>query len=173
MGQQPNIQLSIEDLPRPVPHPDPARRWSPDRPAELEEPGDVPWGGRYGTPGPDTGYVFLLLAGRPYELAAGERRVDVEAALAALASARASLFGRAPVITDVRVAELLLGLDGDGIPAETIAGLTADRPGWVQGLGHHFHEAGQLVAAVPRDVLAASPDEVRARLAAEGRLVQR
>jgi hypothetical protein len=171
VGQNPNIELSIEDLPRPVLHPSPARRWSPDRPGELGSPEDVPWGGRYGTPGPDTGFVLMLLADREIAVAPGERRADVVAALAAFASARASHFGRAPVLDDIRVAEVLLGLDPDGIPETTVAKLAADRPAWMIGLAHHPHKAGALVASVPRDVLAAAPDAVRARMASEGPLV--
>lgn len=173
MGQEPNIHLAIQNLPRPVSHPDPARRWSPTRVGELDSPESVPWGGRYGTPGPDTGFVLKLLSGREYQLAEGERHADTAAAVAALAAARASHFGRAPVVVDVRVAELLLGLDTRGIPEATILALEADRPGWVTGLSRHPHEAGELVAAVPRDILALGPDAVRARMVAEGRLVDR
>ena len=55
MGQQPNMPLTVEDLPRPEPHPAPARRWRAGRPGDPALPADVPWGGAFGTPGPDPG----------------------------------------------------------------------------------------------------------------------
>ena len=80
MGQQPNMPLTMADLPRPEPHPGPARGWRAGRPGDPSSPADVPWGGAFGTPGPDTGYALRLLrielakahgrfefAGRPVE----------------------------------------------------------------------------------------------------------
>ncbi len=162
MGQEPNIPLRIEDLPRPTPQPDPARRWSPDRPGELHGPDDVPWGGMFGTPGPDAGYVLRLLHHAEFEPAQGEDRHDVEVALAAIAAARASHFGRAPTDEDVQVAMAILGL-GEGIPEAMRAGLAAKRPAWIANISHRPDQLRTLVAAVPRETLALGPDEVRTR----------
>ncbi len=172
MGQQPNIPLSIEDLPRPTAHPDPPRRWSPRRPGDLHAPGDVPWGGLFGTPGPDTGYVLRLV--RDTELAVTDRedRHDAEVAVAALAAARASHFGRAPVVTDVTVAKLILGLDPD-LPADVGAALAAERPAWLANASHRPEEIRRLVAGVPVDVLAAPVAEVQRRAAGGERLIRR
>jgi hypothetical protein len=113
LGQEPNIKLGIEDLPRATPHPGPARRWAPDRPGDLGGPGDFPDDG-FATPGPDTGYVYRLLRDR--ELPGGERhRTDVAVAVATAAAARASHHGRAPTKGDVDFAVDLVageGLDG-------------------------------------------------------------
>ena len=80
MGQQPNIELEIADLPRPRPAPDPARRWKPSRPGELHSPEEVPWGGAFGTTGPDTGFVYRLIAEKD-----GEPSVELEDAFTLLA----------------------------------------------------------------------------------------
>lgn len=166
MGQQPNIELDISDLPRPVSHPAPARRWRPDRPAELESPADVPWGGAYGTTGPDTGYVLKLLAGRHLRTVPGESHHNAEAAVAAVAAARASHFGRAPIGLDVDAAALLLGFDREGIPDAVVDAIEEKRPGWIANLGHDAARARRVVASVPVDVLTLHPDEIRTRMAA-------
>ncbi len=169
MGQEPNIPLRMEDLPRPTPQPDPARRWSPDRPGELHGPDDVPWGGMFGTPGPDAGYVLRLIHHADLELAPGEDAHDAEVALAAVAAARASHFGRAPVGHDVEVARLVLGYAGD-LPDAVRAAFAADRPAWIANLSHRPARERQLVAAVPVDLLTASVDDVRRRVAGGERL---
>lgn len=171
MGQQPNIELEIADLPRPVPAPAPARRWSPRRPGELNSPEEVPWGGMFGTPGPDTGYVLRLLADEELSLGRGEGRSDVVAALAALASARASLYGRAPTHGDIAVAKALLGLDPTGVPAEVIDELAEQRPEWVANLAHDSKKAYQLVGAVDPAMLRSSVEAVLSEMAQGTRLV--
>lgn len=164
MAQQPNVQLGIEDLPRPTSQPAPPRRWSPQRPGELTSPDDVPWGGAFGTPGPDTGYALEILAHRPLELQEGEDRHDVEAALTALMSARASRYGRAPVPEDAEVAEALLGFGSDD---------GSWRRQWTANAAHNAALRRALVAATDGEALLASPDEVRGRVAAGEQLVAR
>lgn len=101
MGQQPNMPLAIEDLPRAEPQPGPARRWQAGRPGDVASPADVPWGGAFGTPGPDPGYALRLLAD-------GAPGPEETRALAALAGARASWLGRAPVAADLEAAGIIL-----------------------------------------------------------------
>jgi hypothetical protein len=173
MGQQPNIELDISDLPRPVAAPAPARRWKPERPGDPGAPADTPWGGAFGTPGPDTGYALRLVRNRELDIREGESRRDLEAALTALIAARASLVGRAPTSHDVDVAMLLLGLDSGGIPAAVTEALAADRAGWITGAAHHPVKAGAIVAAVDPQVLLADPATVRSRMAAGDRLIDR
>jgi len=163
VGQQPNVQLGIEDLPRAVPHPAPARRWAPSRPGDLGSPGEVPWGGAFGTPGPDTGYALRLVASREWTLEPGEDRHDVEAALGALMSARASRFGRAPTAVDAQVAELLLGLRSDG--GEAPSGPAGARVRMVPGIAHDAAARRSLVASVDPDLLTADPATVRREVA--------
>ncbi len=137
MGQQPNMPLSIEDLPRPEAHPAPARRWQAKRPGDLAGPAEVPWGGAFGTPGPDTGYALRLLAD-------GAHGPEAVRALAALAGARASRLGRAPVAADVEAAEIILA------PAMAAAGGSLRLEHGVEGLRRLLEslDAGLLVAPV-------------------------
>ena len=85
MAQQPNIELRDSDLPRPEAGPNPERRWTPDRPGDVSGAG-VPWGGAFGTPGPDAGYAIKLAAGRELLLTENEHRADANLALAAVAA---------------------------------------------------------------------------------------
>jgi hypothetical protein len=165
VGQQPNIQLSLEDMPRPRPRPAPARPWSARRPGDSAGPEQVPWGGAFGTPGPDAGYALRLLAGRPLALAEGERRDDAERMVAALMGARASLLGRGPVAGDAEVAELILGFRTEGAAVAEAAGRRDDfSGGGIEGLR-------RLLEAVDGQVLAAPEAEVRRRRAAGERLI--
>jgi hypothetical protein len=160
MGQQPNIQLHLEDLPRPEPRPGPARRWSARRPGDLTVPQQVPWGGAFGTPGPDTGYALRLLAGRPLALAEGERRADAEPMVAALMAARASLLGRAPVAGDAEVVEAILGFRAEG---SAVADAAEKRRRFS---GHGAEGLRLLLEAVDAGLLTVPEAEVRRRWAA-------
>lgn len=157
MGQQPNIDLDMEHLPRPTDHPGVPRRWSPGRVGELTAPEEVPAGGTFGATGPDAGYALTLLADREISTAPGERRRDAVAAVAAVMSARAAAFGRAPMIGDADVAEVILGYAGIG------PDVSAARSAAVVGMAHHAAASRPLMAAVDRKALVASLDEVRRR----------
>lgn len=171
MGQQPNIELEISDLPRPIPRPAPARRWRQQRPGDLSAPDQVPSGDAFGRIGPDTGYALRLVHTRKLNIDPREQRQNAEAAVAAVAGARAARMGRAPTIEDVEVASLVLGYDGDGLPEELIAELADTRVSLVAGLGHSARKRLALVAKVPEDVLTAAPDEVRSRMGSGERLL--
>jgi len=173
MGQQPNIELEISDLPRPRPAPAPARRWRPQRPGELTSPSDVPWGGAFGTTGPDTGYALRLVHDRTLALAPGEDRHNAEAGIVALAAARASHFGRAPTGVDIDVATTILGYAPEGLPDDLVASLVTHRVKWLANLGHDSAKTRVLVAAVPIENLAAPLADLRARMAAGERLILR
>lgn len=173
MGQQPNIELEISDLPRPKAAPAPARRWSPRRPGEMTTPQEVPWGGAFGTTGPDTGYALKLVRGRDLVLLAGEDRHNAEVAIAALVGARASHFGRAPIARDVDVAITILGLAPSGLPSDLVTTMAKQRIKWFANLGHSPAKARELVASVPIENLAAPLEDLRARMAAGERLILR
>jgi hypothetical protein len=111
MGQEPKLDITAADVPRAQAGPAPARRWTANRPGDLHSPAEVPWGGAFGNPGPDTGYALKLAAGAAYQLDEGESRRNVDAALAVIMSARASRTGKAPSADDLSYAQLLLGLD--------------------------------------------------------------
>lgn len=170
MGQQPNIELEISDLPRPRRKPDPARGWVPDRPAELGGPGDMQWGGGFGTTGPDSGYALSLIGARHFELAEGEHRGNVDVALAAIVAARASLYGRGPTGKDVDLALVLLGLDPD-TPESLSSELAGKRKQWFAAAGHHPGRLYAFVSALDSDVLRLTADEARARMASGSSLI--
>ncbi len=170
MGQQPNNELAISDLPRPVAHPAPARSWAPGRPGEIDGPG-IHWGGGFGTTGPDTGYALKLVGRRHLELAEGESHHGAETAVTLLAGARASFFGRAPVLADIDAAAAILGYTTEGVPAERVAQLSAERPHRVANLAHDPARARALVGAVPVEALTAPLADIRRRLEAGEHLV--
>lgn len=171
MGQQPNIQLRIQHLPRPTPETAAPRRWSPHRPGELGSPGEIPWGGMHGTPGPDAGYALKLIAARDLPVTPEESRSDVNAVLAAVAAARASLFGRAPTGGDVDIAVLMLGLDPTGLPQALLDGIASDRPRWVAAAAHNPAKSLHVVAAIAPEDLMGDVEELRDRMAGGERLV--
>lgn len=173
MGQQPNIELSISDLPRPRPKPDPARGWSPGRPGELGGPDDHEWGAGFGSTGPDAGYAHSLVAGRDLELVEGEHLGNASVALAAVAAARSSLFGRAPTMKDVDLALVLLGYDTEGLPDEPAATLASSRLGWFAAASHHPDKLTSFLTAIEADVLRLTAAEARGRMAQGDQLIDR
>jgi len=135
VGQEPNIRVGFEDLPRAVPEPAAPARWSPQRPGDFVSPDEVPWGGVFGTPGPDTGFAYKIV--KNLDLPGGaHRRSDIEAVLVAVMSARASSIGRAPTAADAPVAIDLLELTDAS--ADSFAGIAQDQV-----------RLGAVVAAIP------------------------
>ena len=137
----------------------PGRPWTATRPADLQH--GQPIGRRLGRPGPDQGYA-LTLAERFHDrlrLTDGEHEEDVIAGAAAVASRRASMFGRAPVIHDL---ELAFGLFGylDDAPAD----LVAWRRALLAGSAHQYWDQREVVDTVPVETLRMTPAEVRSRL---------
>ena len=159
MGQQPNVEIDRTDLPRPTPDTDPPRRWRPTRPGVIVSPEQMPWGGAFGTPGPDMGYSLKLV--REAELV--DRTAGLESVLAALMAARASLFGRAPVREDLEVAKLLAGY-GEGLAEE----LVERRGRWVGATAHEPSPGRTAVSDIERDLLELKPDEILRRLRIQG-----
>lgn len=147
MGQQPNVPVSIENLPRATGHPGAPQRWSPDRPGDIRTPEDVPHGGAFGNPGPNTGYALRLLRGRSLPGGDGLRH-DVEAAVAAVMAARSSALGRAPVAADIDAAITLLELDDTSAPP-------------LGGIAHDHARLRALVGSIPPRRLGLSRSELR------------
>ncbi len=143
--------------------------WRAVRPGDQRGAGQ-PHGRHFGVPGPDQGYG-LLLAHRLFAdrvvLAAGETVADALEGAAAVAGARAALFGRAPVGQDVELALTLFGFLGDA-PDDLVAWRTT----LFQGAAHHYDERRALVSHVPESTLRLVPGEVRRRLAAWRSLVE-
>ena len=160
---------------RPRAYHSPPRRddeWVADRPGELVSTGGQPDrdAGRMGSPGPDQGYLLTLVPLLRDELRLTERehRADVEAGGVAIALKRASLFGRAPVIHDLRVAYTLWGFLDAAAPAELVAERTSRFEG-VHHTAHHYPELRAVADAVPESSLRLTPTEATAGHAADWR----
>jgi hypothetical protein len=140
--------------------------WLPVRPGELVTDGGQPDvdAGRMGAPGPDQGYVLKLvpILRDQLVLSAGEDLGDVETGAVAVALKRASLFGRAPVIHDLRVAYTVWGFLDAAAPAELVAERRSRFEG-VRHTAHHYPELRAVADAVPEATLRLTPDEAAAR----------
>jgi hypothetical protein len=134
--------------------------WEPGRKAEIV--GFQPEGPLLGYPGPDQGYA-LMLAKRivpRLQLREGERVDDVTAGCVALATRRASLFGRAPVGHDLTVAFTVWGFLDANPPAE-LAALRRDLFEGIAG-GHHYTSRRHVVDLVPESTLRHTPAQIAA-----------
>jgi hypothetical protein len=152
----PTVHVRSYSSPDHVPDP-----WMPDRPADLE--GRQPVGRRLGYQGPDQGYALVLAERlRPdVRVQEGESIDDALVGATAIGSRRASLFGRAPVIHDVRIGLTIWGFLDEDPPAE----LVAERRRRFVGIGHvahHYAQIRDLVDMVPESVLRSSPEQVAA-----------
>ncbi len=134
--------------------------WTQSRPSELRGTGQ-PSGARLGTPGPDQGYALKLA--RRFEdrlvLAEGESAEDAIAGCTAVATRRAALFGRAPVVHDLEHAFTLWGFVGDA-PDDLV---TARGP-LFRSASHHYEAQRTIADAVPAATLRLTPDAVGRRL---------
>ncbi len=133
--------------------------WSADRPGDLV--GRQPHGARLGYQGPDQGYAIGLAKrfAPQLKLQLGERRDDVVHGLLGVALRRASIFGRAPVMHDLRVAACAWGF----LHAEPPTELTALRRRMFEGAAnvtHHYAEARAIVDQVPEATLRMTPQQV-------------
>lgn len=166
MGQEPTFEIPPGDLPRTTAQPAPALRWKATRPGDLHAPSDVPWGGAFGTPGPDSGYARKLAAGATYQLGEDESRHNVESMLVLIMGARASLFGKAPSADDLAFGLMLLGLDTrEEIPGAVITRLAEGRRHWAPRVTHNQATARALVARLTPPLLELSIEDLRHRLA--------
>ena len=133
--------------------------WRATRPGDLTD--RQPTGRLFGNQGPDQGYA-MVLAERFHDrlqVAEGEDSHDVVAGCLGVALARASLFGRAPVIHDL---ELAYGLWGylDPPPPE----LVTFRKPLFAGASHHYWDQRAIVDLVPEATLRLTPADVRRRV---------
>ncbi|MEO5839899.1 MAG: hypothetical protein ABIQ73_16140 [Acidimicrobiales bacterium] len=138
--------------------------WLAVRPGDLE--GRVqPGGPGLGVQGPDQGYALTLARRLRDELflTEGESADDAIAGCLGVALRRAALFGRAPVIDDLRLAFDLFGfLDGDA-PKDQI---DFRKPRFAEVCStHHYAEARELALLVPEETLRMPARQVAARRA--------
>lgn len=147
MAQQPNVELSPGDLPKPVLEPAPARRQNIPRPGVITRPEEKPTGAGFGTPGPDTGWALRIISRTELP----EDGPSLRKLLAALMGARASHFGRAPIREDLEVALELVGLE-DRRSDE----LDARRERWIAITSHEKSPGRTAVAEVGDDLYRAA-----------------
>ncbi|HMK10010.1 MAG TPA: hypothetical protein VK461_00360, partial [Acidimicrobiales bacterium] len=137
--------------------PDP---WVADRPGDFDGP--QPEGKYHGDPGPDQGYA-LVLAKRFHDrlhLGEHEHAEDAIAGCVGVATRRASLFRRAPVIHDLEIAFTVWGFLDPAPPRQ----LVELRQPLFQSvsLSIHYLEQRTIAAQVPEETLRMRPEEVRA-----------
>jgi hypothetical protein len=155
MAQQPNIELKDGGRPRRLLEPAPPRRQSPPRPGTILAPEEMPQGAGFGSPGPDTGWALKLVRAADIP----NRTPALEMVLGALMGARASHYGRAPVVADLEVAMVLAGLGR--LASEE---LDARRRRWVEAVAHEKSPGRTAVEEVGDDLhLDAEHAVVRAR----------
>lgn len=136
------------------------QQWRADRPGDLR--GAQPRGDRLGAQGPDQGYA-LKLAHDVFVPRLHLGAVDPHDAVTgcvAIALARASLFGRAPVAHDLRLAFGLWGFL-DAAPPADLAALRSRAFSAVAN-PHHYDDLRRLVDAVPESTLHRPHDEIDA-----------
>jgi hypothetical protein len=141
--------------------------WRADRPGDLTA--GQPDGDSFGRQGPDQGYALTLarqFAGK-LTLDEGEHETDALAGCLGVALKRASLFGRAPVIFDLRVALTIWGFLDDRPVADLVA---RRRPLFAEVANpNHYSEQRRIVDMVPDAALAQPHTAVEAAHRADWR----
>jgi hypothetical protein len=142
--------------------------WVADRPAEVR--GRQPVGARLGFQGPDQGYALALAERlRPeVRVQEGESVDDALAGCTAVALRRASLYGRAPVLPDLRVALTIWGFFDPAPPDELVAVRRTAFDGVADSL-HYYDERRALVDSIPEATLRQTFDAVRSAYPARWR----
>ena len=160
MPQPDYVPISSADRVRPVERLPVPEGWRADRPAETWREGP-PAGDRFGNVGPDQGYALKLA--RQFKdrlrLTSGEHAEDVVAGCVGVATKRAALFGRAPVVYDLELAFTLFGFL-DGAPSE----LVEFRKPLFQAAEHHYWDQRAIADLVPESTLRLKPVDVAQRL---------
>ncbi len=126
-------------------------------------------GGRLGAQGPDQGFALTLtkVFKNKLELMPGEYIGDVNSGCVGVATKRASLFHRAPVVHDLRIAYTLFGFL-DEKPAKDLVTFRKEAFAEVHYSFHYF-ERRAIADLVSDEVLAQTPDQVASRYNADWR----
>lgn len=135
--------------------------WAPNRPGEID--GFQPAGPRLGSPGPDQGFALKIAKALAPELhlQTGEHLDDVIRGCLGVAIKRASLFSRAPVVHDVRIAYTVWGFLDEQPDAELVE-LRKRLFEGVRLVVHHYAESRVIADMVPESTLRRTPAEVTA-----------
>jgi hypothetical protein len=134
--------------------------WTLDRPDEVAT-GRQPVGPRLGYPGPDIGYALTLvpLIRPELRLAPLEQAADAEEGCVGIAMRRAAIYGRAPVIHDLRIAFTIWGFLDQQPPDELVA---YRRPRFA-GAAHDYETQRAIVDQIPDETLRLPLSDVRAQ----------
>lgn len=152
MAQQPNVEITEAERPRPVAQPGVAVKWRADKPGIPTGPNEMPGGGYYGTTGPDHGYGMKLVNNAELP----DDDPDLRKVLTGLVLTRAAAWGRAPVLEDLEVALVLCGYDDD--PPK---GVVERRKRWLDASPHEQRPGATAVAEVDREILMMKRGEAR------------
>lgn len=154
----PEEDIRAYESPDHVPEP-----WTSSRPAEIV--GRQPRGERLGYQGPDQGYVLTLASRlRPHvRVTAGESVDDALRGCTLIALKRASLFGRAPVIGDLRLALTIWGFLDVPPGADQLSARKVIFEG-VRNVVHHYAEGRVIADMVPESTLRLTPEQAAARM---------
>jgi hypothetical protein len=164
MGAPQYVPNTLNDQPRrglDIPAPG---GWTSDRPGEIGGP--QPVGRQMGRPGPDQGFALRLV--RQFEdrlqVVAPESKEDAIVGCLGVALARASIFGRAPVVHDLDLAFRIWGFLGDA-PEELVR---LRRP-LFEAVAHHYDDQRVIADHVPEATLRLSHTDVATRFPSEWR----
>jgi len=160
MAQPEFVPIKEADRVRPSEDVPPAKRWLATRAGETVGT-PMPEGDGFGNQGPDQGYA-LFLAKRftdRLELVEGEHKADVVAGCLGVATKRASIFRRGPVVYDWEVAFTVWGYLG-GAPTAVVQ----KRVGLFAEAGHHYWKRRAIADAVPESTLRMTPQMVKAAM---------
>jgi hypothetical protein len=152
MAQQPNVEITEAERPRPVPQPGVAVRWRADKPGISDGPTGTVGGGYYGTTGPDPGWGLLIVNNA--ELPSDDP--DLRKVLTGLVLARAAALGRGPIREDLDTALILCGYDEDP-PAAVVE----RRKRWLDASPHEQRPGAGAVAEIDKETLVMKPDRLR------------
>lgn len=152
MAQQPNVEITDAERPRPTLQPGIAVKWRADKPGIPEGPDDVAGGGYYGTTGPDPGWGRKIV----YNAHLPDDDPDLRKVLTGLVLARAAALGRGPVREDLDAALILCGYDDDA-PAAVVE----RRERWLGAVPHEQRPGATAVAEVDQATLVMKPDRLR------------
>jgi hypothetical protein len=152
MAQQPNVEITDAERPRPIPQPGVAVKWRADKPGIPDGPTGTRGGGYYGTTGPDPGYGLKIVNNAELP----DDDPDLRKVLTGLVLARAAALGRAPMREDLDVALILCGYDKDAPAA-----LIDRRERWLAASPHEQRPGAGAVAEVDKSQLILKPDRLR------------
>ncbi len=120
-------------------------------------------GGRLGAQGPDQGFALTLtkVFDDQLILTEGEYKGDVHAGCVGVATKRASIFHRAPVVHDLRIAYTLFGFLDDK-PSPDLVEFRKEAFAEIHYSFHYF-ERRAIADMVSEAVLSQNPDQVATR----------